>query len=114
MLILLIHIRSFYLKHSFKMPKHAKEHVDFIKTFCTCCFRKGKDLRPMKNAKTTFLNLNKKKEDFSNLIKTIFWKDYSADNLDLPTKLCLKCRKKHAGTDSYFTMRPCYEGNFNK
>ena len=103
--ILSIHIRSFYLKHSFKMPKHAKEHVDFIKTFCICCFRKGKDLRPINNAETTFLNLNKKKEDYSNLMKTIFWKDYSADNPDLPPKLCSKCRKKLAGTDSSFTMQ---------
>ena len=73
---------------------------------------KGKDLRPINNTETTFLNLNKKKEDYSNLIKTIFRKDYSAENPDLPTILCLKCRKKLAGTDSYFTMRPCYEGNY--
>ena len=42
----------------------------------------------------------------------MFWKDYSADNPDLPTMLCSKCRKKLAGTDSYLTMRPCYEGNY--
>ena len=39
---------DFYLKHSFKMPKHAKEHVDFVKRFCICCFRKVKDLRTNK------------------------------------------------------------------
>ena len=61
--ILSIQIRSFYLKHSFKMAKHAKEHVDFVKTFCICCFRKGEDLRPINNAETTYLNLKKKKED---------------------------------------------------
>ena len=58
--ILSIHIRSFYLKHSFKILKHAKEHVDFVKKFCICCFRKSKDLRPINNAETTDLNLNKK------------------------------------------------------
>ena len=94
------------------MLKHAKEHVDFIKKFCICCFRKGKDLRPINNAKTTYLNLNKKKEDYSNLIKTIFWKDYSAENPDLPTMLCSKCRKKLAGTDTNFTMWPCYDGYY--
>ena len=52
------------MKHSFKMPKHAKEHVDFVKKFYICCFRKGKDLRPINNAETTYLNLNKKKEDY--------------------------------------------------
>ena len=57
------------------MPKHAKEHVDFVKKFCICCFRKGKDLRPRNNAETTYLNLNKKKEDYSNLIKTILCQD---------------------------------------
>ena len=110
--ILLIHIGSFYLKLSFKMPKHAKEHVDFIKKFCICRFRKGKNLKPINNAVTTYLNLNKKKEDYSNIIKTIFWEDYSAENPDLPTMLCSKCRKKLAGTDPYFTMRPYYEGNY--
>ena len=69
--ILSIHTKSFYLKHSFKMPKHAKEHVDFIKRFCICCFRKGEDLRSINNAETTYLNLIIKKEDYSNLIKTI-------------------------------------------
>ena len=88
--ILSIQTRSFYLKHSFKMPNNAKEQVDFVKKFYICCFRKDKDLRPINNAETTYLNLNKKKEDYSNLIKTIFWKDYSADNLDLPTMLCSK------------------------
>ena len=58
------------MKHSFKMPKHAKEHVDFDKKFFICCFRKSKDLRSINNAKTTYLHLNKKKEDYSNLIKT--------------------------------------------
>ena len=87
------------MKHSFKMPKH----VDFVRKFCICCFRKGKDLRPINNAETTYLNLNKTKEDCSNLIKTLFWKYYSADNLD---------RKKLTGTDPYFTMRSCYEGNY--
>ena len=89
------------------MPKHAKEHVDSIKKFWICCFRKGKDLRPINNAETTYLNLNKKKEDYSNLINTIFWKDCSADNLDFPTMLCSKCIKKLAGTDPYFTMWLC-------
>ena len=93
------------------MPKPAKEHVDFVKKFCICCFRKGKDLRLMNNAETTYLNLNKKKEDYSNLIKTLFWKDYSADNPDLLTMVCSKFRKKLDGTDPYFTMRPCYECN---
>ena len=88
--ILSIQIRSFYLRHSFKMPKHAKEHVDFVKTFCICCFRKGKDLRPKNNSEKTYLNPNKKKKDYSNHIKTIFSKDYSADNPDLPTMLCSK------------------------
>ena len=82
------------------MPKHAKEHVDFIKRFCICCFRKGKDLRSINYAETTYSNLIKKKEDYSNLIKSIFLKDYSAVNPDLPTILCLKCRKKLTGTDS--------------
>ena len=45
------------------MPKHAKEHVDFIKKFCICCFRKDKELRPINNTETAYLNLNKKKED---------------------------------------------------
>ena len=64
MSILSIHIRSFYLKNSFKMPKHPKEHVDFVKMFCVCCFRKCKDLRPINNAERTYLNLNKKKENY--------------------------------------------------
>ena len=110
--LLSIHIRSFYLKHSFKMPKHAKEHVDFVKKFRICYLRKGKDLRPINNAEATYLNLSKKKEDYSNLIKTIFWKDYSAENPDFSTMLCSKFRKKLAGTDPYFTMRPRYEGNY--
>ena len=95
------------LFEAFKIPKYAKKHVDFVKKFCICFFRKGKDLRPSNNAETIYLNLNKMKEDYSNLIKSIFWKDYSADNPDHPTMLCSKCRKKLAGTDPYFTMRPC-------
>ena len=91
--ILSIHIRSFYWKHLFKITKHAKEHVDFVKKFCICCFRKGKGLRPINNAETTYLNPNKKKEDYSNLMKTIFWKDYSMDNPDLPNTLCSKVEK---------------------
>ena len=62
--ILSTHISSFYLKHSFKMPKHAKEHAGFVKNFCICCFRKDNNLRPINNAETIYLNLNKKKEDF--------------------------------------------------
>ena len=54
--ILSIHIRSFYLKHLFKKPKHAKEHDDFVKKYC--CIRKDKDLRSKYNAETTYLNLN--------------------------------------------------------
>ena len=92
--ILSIHIRSFYLKHSFKMPKHAKGHVDFVKKFCICCFWKSKDLRPVNNAEISYLNLNKKKEDYSNFIRTIFWTDYSVFNPDLPTMFFSKCRKK--------------------
>ena len=52
------------MKHSFKMPKHAKQHVDFVKKFCICCYWKVKDLRPINNVETTYLNLNKKKEDY--------------------------------------------------
>ena len=73
------------------MPKNAKEHVDFFKKLCICFFRKGKGLRPINNVETIYLNPNKKKEDYSNLMKTIFWKDYSADNPDLPTTLRSKC-----------------------
>ena len=35
------------------MPNHAKETVDFVKKFCICYFRKGKDLRPKNNSETT-------------------------------------------------------------
>ena len=45
------------------MPEHAKEHVDFVNMFSIYCFRKGKNLRPTNNAETTYLNLDKKKED---------------------------------------------------
>ena len=69
MAILSIRIRSFYLKHSFKMPKHAQEHVSFVKKFCICCFRKGKGLRPINNAETTYLNLNFKKKTTQTLSK---------------------------------------------
>ena len=69
------------------MPIHAKNVLIWLKCFTF------KDLRPINNAGTTYLNHNKKKEDYSNLIKTIFWKDYLGDNPDLPTMLCSKCRK---------------------
>ena len=84
--ILSIHIRSFYLKHSFKMPTHAKEYVDFIKMFCICCFRKGKDLRPINNAEKVFLNLNKRKETTQTLSKL-----YSGKIIQQITQTFLPC-----------------------
>ena len=61
-----------------------------LKSYAFAASGKGKDLRPINSSEKTYLNLNKKKEDYSNLIKTMFLKDYSADNPDLSTMLCSK------------------------
>ena len=50
------------MKHSFKMPKHGKIHVDFVEKLCIFCFREGNNLRPINNAEATYLNLKKLKK----------------------------------------------------
>ena len=49
------------------MPKHAREHDDFVKKFCICYFTKGKGLRPISNAETTYLNKKKTTKTLSKL-----------------------------------------------